>query len=177
MKTRPRPKTKLLKLVEIVPDMYPDLLFGDVSWNPLKISEKGVHRPAFSKYSFITPSRGWHRVAQGDMNNWRTVMVQMQLLCQRSGDYIQEVPWFCISMYTQKGRWPYICLLFSYRSPLQTDNEPNQICSAIVINLQEPGKVFLCTKKHRSFQPPYAFTSSMPDLHLLVNGCWNTGVT
>ena len=31
MKIRPRPKTKLPKLVEIVPDMYPDLLFGDMS--------------------------------------------------------------------------------------------------------------------------------------------------
>ena len=31
VKTRPRPKTKLPKLVEIVPDMYPDLLFGDMS--------------------------------------------------------------------------------------------------------------------------------------------------
>ena len=30
VKTRPRPKTKLPKLVEIVPDMYPDLLFGDM---------------------------------------------------------------------------------------------------------------------------------------------------
>ena len=31
MKTRPTPKIKLPKLVEIVPDMYPDLLFGDMS--------------------------------------------------------------------------------------------------------------------------------------------------
>ena len=31
MKTTPRPKTKLPKLAEIVPDMYPDLLFGDMS--------------------------------------------------------------------------------------------------------------------------------------------------
>ena len=91
MKTRPRPKTKLPKLVEIVPDMYPDLLFDNMSCNPLQISEKGVHRPVFSKYSFITPSRGWQRVAVGDMTNWHTLMVQMHLLCQRSGDYIQDV--------------------------------------------------------------------------------------
>ena len=31
VKTRPGPKTKLPKLVEIVLDMYPDLLFGDMS--------------------------------------------------------------------------------------------------------------------------------------------------
>ena len=31
MKTRPRPKTKLPKIVDIVPDMHPDLLFGDMS--------------------------------------------------------------------------------------------------------------------------------------------------
>ena len=31
MKTQPRPKTKLPKLVEIVPDMYPDLVFGGMS--------------------------------------------------------------------------------------------------------------------------------------------------
>ena len=31
VKTKPRPKTKLAKLVEIVPNMYPDLLFGDMS--------------------------------------------------------------------------------------------------------------------------------------------------
>ena len=111
---RPLPKTKLPKLVEIVPDMYPDLLFVDMSRKPLKISEKGVHMPPFSKYSFITPSRGWHRVAQGDMTNWHTLRVQMHLLCQQSGDYIQEVPWFCISTNTQKGRQPYLSLLFSY---------------------------------------------------------------
>ena len=40
LKTRPRPKTKLPKLVEIVPDMYPDVLFGDMSWKPLEISKK-----------------------------------------------------------------------------------------------------------------------------------------
>ena len=102
MNIRPRPKTKLPKLVEIVLNMYPDLLFGDMSWKPLKISEKGVHRPSFSKYSFITPSRGWHRVAQGDVTSWHTLKVQMNLLYQQSGAYIQEQPWFCISMYTQK---------------------------------------------------------------------------
>ena len=31
VKTRPRPKTKLPKLVEIDPDTYPNLLFGDMS--------------------------------------------------------------------------------------------------------------------------------------------------
>ena len=91
MKNRPRPKTKLPKLVEIVPDMYPDLLLGDISCKPLKISEKGVNKPAFSNYSFITPNRGWQWVAVGDMTNWHTLMVQMHLLCQRSGDYIQDV--------------------------------------------------------------------------------------
>ena len=37
-------------------------------------------------------------------------------------------------MYTQKERQIYPCLLFSYHSTLQTDNEPNQIFSVIVIN-------------------------------------------
>jgi len=45
VKTRPRPKQKLPKLVEIVPDMYPDLFFGDMSSKP--IIEKVVHRPFF----------------------------------------------------------------------------------------------------------------------------------
>ena len=40
MKTRSRPKTKLPKLVEIVPDMYPDLIFGDMSLKPKKKSVK-----------------------------------------------------------------------------------------------------------------------------------------
>ena len=71
--------------------MYPDLLFGGMSLKPLKISEKRVHRPVFSKYSFINPSRGWHRVAQGDMTNGHTLMVQMHVLCQQSGDYIEDV--------------------------------------------------------------------------------------
>ena len=31
VKTRPRPNTKLHKHVEIVPDIYPDLIFGDMS--------------------------------------------------------------------------------------------------------------------------------------------------
>ena len=38
MKTRPKPKTKLPKLMEIVPDMYPGL-FCDMSCKPFKISE------------------------------------------------------------------------------------------------------------------------------------------
>ena len=80
--------------------MYPDLFLGDMSWKPLKISEKRVHRPAFSKYSFIPLRRGWQRVAQGEITNWHTFMVQIHLLCQQSDDYIQERPWFCISMYT-----------------------------------------------------------------------------
>ena len=71
--------------MEIVQDMYPDLYFGDMSGKPCKISEKGVHRPAFSMYSFITPSRGWQRVVEGDMTECHTLMVQMHLLCQRSG--------------------------------------------------------------------------------------------
>ena len=135
MKTSPRAKTKLL--VEIVPDMYLDLFVCEMSWKPPKISEKGVHRPTFflSKYSLITSSRGWQWVSVGDMTNWHTLMVQMKLLCQRSGDYIQDVTSFCNSMYTQKGRRSYHCLLFSYHSLLQTENEPNQIFSAIIINL------------------------------------------
>ena len=143
MKTRPRPKTKLPTLVEIVLDMYPDLLFGDMSGKPLKISEKGVHRPAFSKYSVITPSRGWQWVAVGDKTNWHTLMVHIHLLCQRSSDYIQDVTWFFNSTYTKKGRQSNICLLFSYHSPLQTDNYPSKILSAIVINLEHPGKVYV----------------------------------
>ena len=31
------------------------------------------------------------RVAVGDMTNWHTLMVQMHLLCQWSGYYIQDV--------------------------------------------------------------------------------------
>ena len=69
MKSRARPKTKLPKLVEMVPDMYPDLFFGDMFGKPLQISEKGVHRPAFFKYSCITPNRGWQSVAEGDRTN------------------------------------------------------------------------------------------------------------
>ena len=62
MKTRPRPKNKLPKHGVIVPDMYPDLLFCDMSCQPIKISEKVFHRPAFSKDLFITLSRGRQRV-------------------------------------------------------------------------------------------------------------------
>ena len=58
MKIRLTPQTKLPKLVESVPYMYPGLLFCDMSGKPLEISEKVVHRPAFSKDSLITPSRG-----------------------------------------------------------------------------------------------------------------------
>ena len=36
MKTRLRPKTKLPKLVENVPDMYLGFLFYDMSYEPLK---------------------------------------------------------------------------------------------------------------------------------------------
>ena len=33
-------------------------------------------------------------------------------------DFIQEVTWFCNSTYTQKGREPYLCFLFTYYTPL-----------------------------------------------------------
>ena len=39
---------------------------------PVYASEKGVHCPAFFKYSFLTPSRGWQLVAVGDMTKSRT---------------------------------------------------------------------------------------------------------
>ena len=41
--------SKLPQLVEIVPYMYSDLLFRDMSCKPLKISEILVYRPAFSR--------------------------------------------------------------------------------------------------------------------------------
>ena len=141
MKTWPRPKTKLLKLVEIVPDMYPDLFFSGMSWKPLEITEKWVHRPAFFKDSFRTSSRGFQRVAEGDVIKWHTLRIQMHLFSNWSCDYIQDVIWFCNATYTQKGRWPYLCLLFSYYTPTYPYNEPNQMFIYIVINLVQPGKV------------------------------------
>ena len=67
MKTRHRPKTKLSKLVEIVPDMYPDLLFCDLFCEPLKISEKvaGLFQ------GFIYNCK--QRVAVGDGIKWHTL--------------------------------------------------------------------------------------------------------
>ena len=51
MKIRPRHKTKLPKLVEIVPDIYSDLC--DMSCKPLKISEKLVQLSAIFEDLFI----------------------------------------------------------------------------------------------------------------------------
>ena len=59
---RPRPKTKLPTCVEIVPDMYPNLPFCDMSCKPSKIREKVIHQPAFFKDSIIILSREWQRV-------------------------------------------------------------------------------------------------------------------
>ena len=86
-----RPKIKLHKCVEFVSDMYPGLLFCDMFCKPLKNGEKVVHRTAFSKDSFLTPSRGWQRVAEGDVIKWHTLRIQMHLFSDRSCDYIQEV--------------------------------------------------------------------------------------
>ena len=87
METRHRPKAKLPKHLEIVPDMYTDLLFCDMSYKPLKIRKKVVHRPAFFKDLFITPSRGWQRVEEGDVMKWHTQRIQMHLFLDRSSDY------------------------------------------------------------------------------------------
>ena len=41
--------------------MYPNLLFGDMSRKPFNISEKGVHRPAFSmvdRIDYVDPTLG-----------------------------------------------------------------------------------------------------------------------
>ena len=92
MKIRPRPKTKLPTLVEIVCDMYPDLPFCDMSCKPSTIGEKVVHRPAFSNDLLITPSRGWQKVADGDGIKWHTLKIQIHLFFNRSGDSIQDVP-------------------------------------------------------------------------------------
>ena len=40
MKTKHRPKTKIPKIVKIVPDKYPNFLFPDTSLKTIKISEK-----------------------------------------------------------------------------------------------------------------------------------------
>ena len=85
MKTRPRPKTKLPKLVEIVPNMYPDFFLVTCLENLEKLVKNGFTGLLFSMYSFIALSRGWQRVAEGDMANCDTLMVRMHLLCQRSG--------------------------------------------------------------------------------------------
>ena len=47
MKTKPRPKTKIPKHMKDVPDMYPDFLFPDTSFKPVKNSEKVVRRQRF----------------------------------------------------------------------------------------------------------------------------------
>ena len=80
-------------------------------------------------------------MAACDVIKWHTLRIQMHLILDRSGDYIQDVPRFCNSTYTQKGRRPYLCLLFSYDTQIKTDNEPNYIVIAIVINLLQSGKV------------------------------------
>ena len=56
------PKTKMPKLVEIVPDMYPNLLFPETSLIPL-IFFKVVQRFKFVKNQFIAQSSEWERVA------------------------------------------------------------------------------------------------------------------
>ena len=91
--------------------MYSHLFFSDMSWKPLKISEKGVHRPAFSKYSLITPSRGWQRVT------WLTgIPLWIKCTCCANSQVtkIQGVPWFCNSTYIQKGRRPNLCVFFLF---------------------------------------------------------------
>ena len=105
----------------------------------LLISEKGVHRPAFSKYSFITPSRGWHRVAQGDMTNWHTLMVQMHLLCQRSGDYIQDVTLFVILCILKKeDNLTFVCYFHIIHLYKQTMNQTKYLVPLLLtFNNQE----------------------------------------
>ena len=38
--------------------MYPDLLFGDMPWKPLKLIEKGVYRPDFTKFHLLFQAEG-----------------------------------------------------------------------------------------------------------------------
>ena len=81
MNIRPRPKQNypnLWKLFWI--SILPFFLL-----TCLKNLWKSVNRGSqafFSKYSFVTPSREWQRVAQGDLTNLHTLIVQMHLLFQ-----------------------------------------------------------------------------------------------
>ena len=102
MKTRP-------KLVEIVPDMYPDLLFWDMSFKPQKINEKVLHYLAFYKDSFLTPSRGLQRVAEGDVITWNTLSIKIHFFF--IGPVTIFKTWFCNSKYTQKWKTtlPFVC--------------------------------------------------------------------
>ena len=47
--------------------------------------------PPAQVFIYNSKQRVAERVAVGDMTNWHTLMVQMHLLGQRSGDYIQDV--------------------------------------------------------------------------------------
>ena len=90
------------------------LIFFFLSCKLFKISEKWFTDLFFFEDLLITPSRGWQREAEGDMIKWHTLRIQRHLFLDRSSDYIQDLTWFCSSMYTMKGRQPHICLLFSY---------------------------------------------------------------
>ena len=67
---------------------------------PVYASEKVVHSPAFFKYSFLTPSRGWQLVAVGDMTKSRTenpfsLIFKVFMTChQQEGQdtYLEQFP-------------------------------------------------------------------------------------
>ena len=60
-----------------VPNMYPNILICDMSGKPTIMCKKVVYQPAFSKDLFITPGRGWQRVAEGNVIKWHTLSIQM----------------------------------------------------------------------------------------------------
>ena len=138
--------------------MYSDLVFSVLSCNPLKISEKVVHRPYFSKDSLITPSRGWQRLAEGDMIKWYTLRVQMKLFLNRSCDYIQDVTLFCNSTHTQKMKTTPVYYFHIMHLCKQIMNQTKQLLQ-LLLTCYSLDKYYYVAKSigHLSpFMPPLA---------------------
>ena len=90
-----------------------------LDWKPMVGSDYivGLLFPSIHLKLQAEGGTGWHRVT------WLTGIPSWFKCTYCANGQVttnQVVPWFFNSTYTQKGRRPYLCLLFLYHSPLQT---------------------------------------------------------
>ena len=86
------------------------------------------------------------------MTNWHTVMVQMHLFYQRSGDYIKDETCFCYSMYILPYDLTFVCYFHIINLYKQTMNKTKYLVP-LLLTFNNQGKSIYVHKSIGHFSP------------------------